>query len=121
MLELEEAPAGSLARPAETGYSFGVEEEYFLAHQDSMDVVTQAPAALFDMLEKTTWDRASHESLQAQIEVSTEPHNSAGLLKDQLRFLRTAASMSWCGCCLFFRCFWLCPPLPRSGARARPA
>jgi carboxylate-amine ligase len=92
MLELEEAPAGSLARPAETGYSFGVEEEYFLAHQDSMDVVTQAPAALFDMLEKTTWDRASHESLQAQIEVSTEPHNSAGLLKDQLRFLRTAAA-----------------------------
>jgi carboxylate-amine ligase len=91
-LEPEEAPATPHKRPTETGYSFGVEEEYFLAYQDSMEIVPKAPAELFEMLEKTTGGRASHESLQAQIEVSTEPHISVDLLRDQLRSLRTAAA-----------------------------
>lgn len=90
--ELEEATPAPRKRAAETGYSFGVEEEYFLAYQDSMEIVPEAPAGLFEMLEKTTRGRASHESLQAQIEVSTEPHKSARLLRDQLRALRTAAA-----------------------------
>jgi glutamate---cysteine ligase / carboxylate-amine ligase len=78
--------------PIETSYSFGVEEEYFLTHLDTMDAVREAPEDLFRRLKDLTGGRAGHESLQAQLEVSTEPHNSAKALKEQLSSLRKAAS-----------------------------
>jgi carboxylate-amine ligase len=90
--ELDDMPAIPVERGTETNYSFGVEEEYFLAYLGSMEVVPEAPSELFDDLKKATDGRADHESLQAQIEVSTEPYNSVALMRDQLRFLRKAAA-----------------------------
>jgi carboxylate-amine ligase len=78
--------------PAETNYGFGVEEEYFLAHSDSMEAVRETPEELFRTLKDLTGGRAGHESLQAQLEVSTEPHNSVKPLREQLSSLRKAAA-----------------------------
>lgn len=81
-----------LPSPIETNYSFGVEEEYFLAHLDTMEVVREVPEELFRTLKALTGGRAGHESLQAQLEVSTKPHRSAAALKEQLVSLRQAAA-----------------------------
>lgn len=91
-LEQDDVQAIRPKRAVETGYSFGVEEEYFLAHLDSMEVALETPAGLFEELKEHTGGRAQHEMLQAQVEVTTEPHNAADSLRRQLRFLRAAAA-----------------------------
>ncbi len=84
------------ARPAVATreFSFGIEEEYFLAHASTMAVATDTPEQLFKEVSKRTGGRAGHESLQAQIEVSTVPHLMAALAREQLASLRAAAAQS---------------------------
>jgi glutamate---cysteine ligase / carboxylate-amine ligase len=92
---LERPLPALISARTETNYGFGVEEEYFLAHRDTMDAVREAPEELFRTLKDVTGGRAGHESLQAQLEVSTEPHKCALALREQLACLRkSAASMA---------------------------
>jgi carboxylate-amine ligase len=93
MSQMEDAAdACAPANVAETDYCFGIEEEYFLAHTDTMEAARQSPNELFRELTAVTGGRAGRESLQAQVEVSTEPHTSAAAIREQLQSLRRAAA-----------------------------
>ncbi|MGO9547511.1 MAG: carboxylate-amine ligase [Rhodomicrobium sp.] len=80
------------ASPDEGGYSFGIEEEYFLADASSFEALAEAPAALFGSLGEKTNGRAGKESLQAQLEVSTAPATSLTAARRELCSLRLASA-----------------------------
>jgi glutamate---cysteine ligase / carboxylate-amine ligase len=92
MPELDEAPTSAPNSAVDTNYSFGIEEEYFLAHLETMEAPRESPDELFQELARFTSGRAGRESLQAQVEVSTEPITSAKAAMAQLRSLRKAAA-----------------------------
>src|SRR4051812_5298627 len=69
-------------------YSFGIEEEYFLADEDSLEVATQTPNELFEAASWSTGGQNMREMLQAQIEVATNVHLDASDALQELRFLR---------------------------------
>lgn len=70
------------------GYSFGIEEEYFLADAKTFDVAMQTPNELFEAASWSTGGQAMREMLQAQIEVATNVHVDAEDAREELRFLR---------------------------------
>jgi carboxylate-amine ligase len=74
------------------GYSFGIEEEYFLADIDTFEVSGQTSEALFREFDARTDGTAERESLQAQMEVSTTPSASAGAAREELCRLRHASA-----------------------------
>jgi carboxylate-amine ligase len=78
---------------AETGFSFGLEEEYFVANIETMEVAKETPSAMFDELSERTAGRGGKESLQAQIEVSTSPSTDTAAARDELAFLRATAAL----------------------------
>src|SRR3954454_13121127 len=61
--------AGDRESPSE--YSFGLEEEYFLADATTLDVAIQTPNELFEAANWSTGGQAMREMLQAQLEVAT--------------------------------------------------
>jgi len=69
-------------------YSFGIEEEYFLADEDSLEVATQTPNELFEAASWSTGGQSMREMLQAQIEGATNVHLDASDALQELRFLR---------------------------------
>src|SRR3954451_19738151 len=69
-------------------YSFGIEEEYFLADEDSLEVATQTPNELFEAASWSTGGQSMREMLQALIEVATNVHLDASDALQELRFLR---------------------------------
>jgi carboxylate-amine ligase len=69
-------------------YSFGIEEEYFLADESSLEVVTQTPNELFEAASWSTGGQAMREMLQAQLEVATNVHLDSHDALQELRFLR---------------------------------
>src|SRR4051812_2556348 len=69
-------------------YSFGIEEEYFLADEDSLEVATQTPNELFEAASWSTGGQSMREMLQAQLEVATNVHLDASDALQELRFLR---------------------------------
>jgi carboxylate-amine ligase len=69
-------------------YSFGIEEEYFIADKRSLDVATQTPNALFEAANWSTGGQAMREMLQAQLEVATNIHVDAADAREELAFLR---------------------------------
>ena len=60
--------ASGRAKQAE--YSFGIEEEYFLADRRTLEVAHQTPNELFEAANWSTGGQAMREMLQAQIEVT---------------------------------------------------
>ncbi len=60
-----------------TEYSFGIEEEYFLADKRTLDVAMETPNALFEAANWSTGGQAMREMLQAQLEVATNIHVDA--------------------------------------------
>ena len=52
-------------------YTFGVEEEFFLAHIDSGAIATRVPTSFQKDVARQLGDRASHELMQSQIEMVT--------------------------------------------------
>lgn len=78
--------AGGRAREAE--YSFGIEEEYFLADRRTLEVAHQTPNELFEAANWSTGGQAMREMLQAQLEVATNVHVDVGDAREELRFLR---------------------------------
>ena len=69
-------------------YSFGIEEEYFLADKRTLDVAVETPNALFEAASWSTGGQAMREMLQAQLEVATNVHVDAADAREELAFLR---------------------------------
>jgi carboxylate-amine ligase len=69
-------------------YSFGIEEEYFLANRTSFEVAMQTPNDLFEAANWSTGGQAMREMLQAQLEVATNVHVDANDAREELKFLR---------------------------------
>jgi carboxylate-amine ligase len=69
-------------------YSFGIEEEYFLANSATLDVAMQTPNELFEAANWSTGGQAMREMLQAQLEVATNVHVDANDAREELKFLR---------------------------------
>ncbi len=78
--------AGGGGKAAE--YSFGIEEEYFLADRRSLDVAIQTPDALFESANWSTGGQAMREMLQSQLEIATNVHIDVNDAREELRFLR---------------------------------
>src|SRR3954466_12260756 len=69
-------------------YSFGIEEEYFLADATTLEVATQTPNELFEAANWSTGGQAMREMLQAQLEIATNVHLDAVDAREELKFLR---------------------------------
>src|SRR4051794_37879163 len=75
-------------RDAISEYSFGIEEEYFLADATTFEVAVQTPDELFEAANWSTGGQAMREMLQAQLEVATNVHVDANDAREELKFLR---------------------------------
>src|SRR6201747_2474297 len=73
-------------------YSFGIEEEYFLADATSLEVAIQTPNELFEAASWSTGGQAMREMLQAQVEVVTNIHLDVRDAREELKFLRREVS-----------------------------
>lgn len=71
-----------------SGYSFGIEEEYFLADATTGDVAVSTPNELFEAANWSTGGQVMREMLQAQIEVVSNVHVDPKDAREELRFLR---------------------------------
>jgi carboxylate-amine ligase len=69
-------------------YSFGIEEEYFLANAKTLDVALETPNELFEAANWSTGGQAMREMLQSQIEVVSNVHVDVGDAREELSFLR---------------------------------
>lgn len=72
-------------------FSFGVEEEFFLADARTMAAASETPDALFRKL-YPGGPKLGREMLQAQLEITTKPHLSAAGARSELKELRQAAA-----------------------------
>src|SRR5438128_12432615 len=85
-------------RPASRGddaFSFGIEEEYFLADTISLRPPTRTPNGLFAQSGGGEI-RLNRELLQCQIEIATRPHTIRAAACEELKALREASSHA-CG------------------------
>jgi carboxylate-amine ligase len=73
-------------------YSFGIEEEYFLANRMNFDVAIETPNDLFEAANWSTGGQAMREMLQAQLEVVSNVHVDANDAREELKFLRREVS-----------------------------
>lgn len=69
-------------------YSFGIEEEYFLADETTFQAAVQTPNELFEAANWLTGGQAMREMLQAQLEVATNIHLDTLDAREELKFLR---------------------------------
>jgi glutamate---cysteine ligase / carboxylate-amine ligase len=69
-------------------YSFGIEEEYFLADKRTLDVAVETPNELFEAANWSTGGQAMREMLQSQLEVVSNVHVDVGDAREELCFLR---------------------------------
>ena len=76
-------------RESPTEYSFGIEEEYFLADATTLAVAIETPDDLFEAANWSTGGQAMREMLQAQLEVATNVHLDAQDALEELKFLRS--------------------------------
>jgi carboxylate-amine ligase len=77
---------------ANAEFSFGIEEEYFLARKGSGQVVTRAPDSLFEQADAATQGRIGREFLQSQIEVATPPFTHFAEAREELSYIRRVLS-----------------------------
>src|SRR4051812_39219423 len=75
-------------RESPSDYSFGIEEEYFLADARTLEVAIRTPNELFEAANWSTGGQAMREMLQAQLEVATNIHQDASDAREELKFLR---------------------------------
>src|SRR3954470_14222052 len=69
-------------------YSFGIEEEYFLADASTLEVAVQTPNEMFEAANWSTGGQAMREMLQAQLEVATNIHLDTRDALEGLKVLR---------------------------------
>jgi carboxylate-amine ligase len=73
-------------------YSFGIEEEYFLADSATLEARQNTPEDFFEAVNWSTGGQAMREMLQAQLEVATNVHVDVRDACHELKFLRQEAS-----------------------------
>jgi carboxylate-amine ligase len=78
----------AVGREEASDYSFGIEEEYFLADARTLEVAIRSPNELFEAANWSTGGQAMREMLQAQLEVATNIHHDAHDAREELKFLR---------------------------------
>jgi carboxylate-amine ligase len=71
-----------------SAYTFGIEEEYFLADARTGCVPAHVPPAFFEAAHAATEGRSAREFLQPQIEVISSPHTDMAAALRELRELR---------------------------------
>src|SRR5262249_60955928 len=76
----------------DTTFRFGIEEEYFLCDAATMRPATRSPESLFRYRHPGTGASLGREMLQAQLEVSTRPHQSFADARDELVTFRGTAA-----------------------------
>jgi carboxylate-amine ligase len=69
-------------------YSFGIEEEYFLADRRTLNVAIETPNELFEAANWATGGQAMREMLQSQLEVASNVHVDVRDAREELIFLR---------------------------------
>jgi carboxylate-amine ligase len=84
--------SGSSSRPATGSYSFGVEEEYFLADAATLQARHTTSDRFFEAVNWSTGGQAMREMLQSQLEVVTNVHVDIRDAYEELKFLRHEAS-----------------------------
>lgn len=77
---------------AECDYSFGIEEEFFLVDQRTLDVSHSNAEDFFSAASWATGGQAMREMLQAQLEVVTNVHVDIRDAREELKFLRWEAA-----------------------------
>src|SRR6195952_6049054 len=77
---------------ASAEYSFGIEEEYFLADAATLEARQKTPDDFFEAVNWSTGGQAMREMLQAQLEVATNVHVDVRDACHELKFLRQEAS-----------------------------
>jgi carboxylate-amine ligase len=70
------------------GFTFGIEEEYFLVDAQTKLVAYDVPQSFFEAAKTATDGRISPEFLQPQIEVISSPHTCMADARKELRHLR---------------------------------
>lgn len=78
--------AGGRAEAPE--FSFGIEEEYFLVHADTLEIATRTPDQLFEAASWSTGGQAMREMLQSQLEVASNVHVDVADAREEMKFLR---------------------------------
>jgi carboxylate-amine ligase len=78
----------AVGREEASEFSFGIEEEYFLANKDTFDVAIETPNELFEAANWTTGGQAMREMLQSQLEVVSNVHVDVADAREELCFLR---------------------------------
>ena len=84
--------ARDASREIDSTFRFGIEEEYFLCDQDSLQPAMRTPDALFARHASGPGLSLNREMLQAQLEVATRPHTSCGDARAELAMLRQTAA-----------------------------
>jgi carboxylate-amine ligase len=79
-------------RVIDSAFRFGIEEEYFLCDQDSLQPAARTPEELFAPRSPGLAAPLSREMLQAQVEVATGTHTSLRAARAELAMLRNAAA-----------------------------
>lgn len=69
-------------------FNFGIEEEYFLVHRDTRDLVQKEQPNLMSALKAALGDQVANEFLCSQIEISTPVCRSAHQARSELGRLR---------------------------------
>jgi carboxylate-amine ligase len=73
-------------------YSFGIEEEYFLADSATLEARQKTSDGFFEAVNWSTGGQAMREMLQSQLEVATNVHVDVHDACHELKFLREEAS-----------------------------
>jgi glutamate---cysteine ligase / carboxylate-amine ligase len=73
-------------------YSFGIEEEYFLADSATLEARQKTSDHFFEAVNWSTGGQAMREMLQSQLEVATNVHVDVRDACHELKFLRQEAS-----------------------------
>lgn len=73
-------------------FQFGIEEEYFLSDEKTLQAPSETPDSLFYVADLGATGHVGREFLQAQIEVATKPHRSCDTARRELLRLRQSAA-----------------------------
>jgi glutamate---cysteine ligase / carboxylate-amine ligase len=91
-MEFKIAPARGQRRSRDLSFDFGIEEEYFLCEEASLQPAMRTPDDLFTYRSPQNGAGVNREMLQAQIEVATRPHDSCRAAREDLITLRGTAA-----------------------------
>ena len=85
---LKERGSCGASRPSEAGFSFGIEEEYFLIDRETRAVAGRMPEGFLAAAKAALGERVTGEFLQSQIEIVTAPQTDMRAAGAELRRLR---------------------------------